>query len=80
VGRRTAFPLSRRPDPDSLSVGLETTDALASGDPPTKIVRDVTMQDGWTWHEESNTIRLWGEAIPSLGASVLVRYVVGVGG
>jgi hypothetical protein len=78
VGRRTAFPLSRRPDPDSLSVRLETTDAL--GDSPTDLVRDVTMQDGWTWHEESNTIRLWGEAIPSLGTSVVVHYVVGVGG
>lgn len=80
VGRRTAFPLSRRPDPDSLAVRLETTDALASGGPPTALVRDVAMQDGWTWHKESNTIRLWGSAIPLLGTSVVVHYVVGAGG
>ena len=78
TGRRSAFPLSRRPDSDSISVRLETTDVL--GEPPTDVPRDVAMQSGWTWHEGSNTVRLWGDMIPPLGTSVVVRYVVGLGG
>ena len=78
TGRRSAFPLSRRPDSDSISVRLETTDVM--GQPPTDVPRDVAMQSGWTWHEESNTVRLWGDMVPPLGTSVVVRYVVGLGG
>jgi len=78
TGRRSAFPLSRRPDSESISVRLETTDVM--GQPPTEVPRDVTMESGWTWHEESNTVRLWGDMIPPLGTSVVVRYVVGLGG
>jgi hypothetical protein len=78
TGRRSAFPLSRRPDAETISVRLETTDVL--GEPAVVLVRDITMQNGWTWDEASNSIRLWGDAVPELGTAVKVRYIVGVGG
>lgn len=78
TGRRSTFPLTRRPDSDSISVRLENNDVMDQA--PTEVPRDVTMQSGWTWDEESNTVRLWGDMVPVLGTSVVVRYVVGLGG
>ncbi|MEE2827791.1 MAG: hypothetical protein VX498_01270 [Myxococcota bacterium] len=81
AGRRTAFPLSRSPDPDTLIVDLvapqESQDDL--GQPDTRVEEDRTRQSGWTWHGGSNSLRLWGEAVPDLGWEVRIRYSVGSG-
>lgn len=78
TGRRTAFPLRRRPDITTLVVQLQPAQGSSAG--PSAVVRDVTMQNGWTWHESSNSIRLWGSAVPEIGTTVRVRYAVGIGG
>ena len=81
AGRRTAFPLSRTPDPDTIVVDLvaplESDEDL--GQPPTRLEEDSDRQAGWTWHGSSNTVRLWGEAIPEPGSEVRIRYFVGQG-
>ena len=78
AGRRSSFPLGGLPAEGSLQV--QTRSADASEEAPTAVVQDITMQNGWTWDESSNSIRLWGAAVPDLGTIVRVEYTVGFGG
>ena len=78
AGRRTAFPLQRRPQEDSIVVQAQSLADGAEG--PIVIERDITMESGWTWDQASNSIRLWGDAVQPLGTSINIRYVAGLGG
>lgn len=78
AGRRTAFPLQRRPQEDTIVVEAQSLAAGADG--PIPIERDITMESGWTWDQASNSIRLWGDAVQPLGTSIHIRYVAGLGG
>ena len=93
AGRRTRFPLSRQPDPQSITVvvaqdaAVGDDDDSAGGDAPgdepldgAAIPEDPTRAFGWTWDDASNTVRLWGEAVPPLGAAVQIRYLVATDG
>lgn len=94
AGRRSSFPLSRVPDPLTISVILaqdveplgDDDDSAASPagtevDPNEALVgasvpEDPTRTNGWTWDEASNTLQLWGQALPGLGDAVQIRYQV----
>jgi len=96
AGRRSAFPLSRTPDPRSISVIL-ATDVQPIGDDDdsagpndgvnpneqlvgTQVPEDVTRVDGWTYDAEANTLRLWGPSLPGLGDAIQIRYTVATSG
>ncbi len=94
AGRRSSFPLSRVPDPLTISVILaqdveplgDDDDSAASPggtevDPNEALVgasvpEDPTRTNGWTWDKASNTLQLWGQALPGLGDAVQIRYQV----
>ncbi len=78
TGRRTAFPLRRVADSATIEVFIDPTELL--GQPPESIPEDRTMENGWSYHAGSNSVRLWGEAIPVLGDTVRIRYSVAPGG
>lgn len=87
AGRREAFPLSRTPDPRSISVtmaenvappedGGQTTGPLGGA----VISEDLTHQQGWSYDAASNSLRLWGPVIPPLGSALQIRYSVATDG
>lgn len=86
AGRRDAFPLSRTPDPLSITVTMAENVA-----PPEQggvvgpldgqvIPEDLTRANGWTYDEASNTVRIWGTVVPPLGSAVQIRYAVATEG
>lgn len=68
AGFRSSYPLSRFPDPTTLVVEAGGPDGAA------ELPEDTSAVFGWTWDEASNSVRLWGEAIPSPGDSVTISY------
>jgi len=85
-GRRTAFPLSRTPDPTSIEVRIG--DPVAEGEtrirtcgvdaaPGTVVPEDITRVDGWSYDEDANTVRLHGEFQAAIGRQVRICYEVG---
>lgn len=87
AGRREAFPLSRTPDPLSISVTMAENVAPpeAGWDPAgpidgVTIPEDLTRANGWTYDAASNTVRIWGSVVPPLGAAVQIRYLVATEG
>ena|GEM_PF-2062044 len=97
AGRRSAFPLSRTPDPLTISVTV-AVDAQPLGDDDdsgvsggnelgqdeqlvgTTLPEDITRTNGWTYDEDSNTVRIWGEGLPGIGGAVQIRYQVATSG
>ncbi len=87
AGRRDAFPLSRTPDPLSISVTMaENVAPPEAGDPPPgaltgqSILEDLTHENGWSYDAASNSVRIWGSVVPPLGSAVQIRYSVATGG
>jgi len=85
-GRRSGFPLSRTPDPWTITVTVG--EPVAEGDTPirtcgvdaapgTEIPEDITRVNGWSFEEAANTVRLHGEARASIGQQVRICYEVG---
>ncbi|MCO4771358.1 MAG: hypothetical protein KDA24_15090, partial [Deltaproteobacteria bacterium] len=90
AGRRSAFPLTRTPDPLTISVVVaESVQPVGDDDdsapPPgenevspdealvgASVSEDLTRENGWTYDAESNTVRIWGEALPGLGDAVQI--------
>ena len=86
-GRRSAFPLSRTPDPLSISVTVaENAPPPEDGSTPTgridglTITEDITRANGWTYDADANTVRIWGTVVPPLGSAVQIRYLVATEG
>jgi hypothetical protein len=95
AGRRTSFPLSRTPDPLTITVTV-AADAAPIGDDDdsaggneldpgdqlvgTQIPEDPTRVNGWTYDGESNTVTIWGEGLPGLGGATQIRYQVATSG
>ncbi len=86
AGRRESFPLSRTPDPLSITVvTAENVPPPADGaeagalDGAT-VPEDLTRQEGWTYEPEFNTVRIWGSVVPPLGSAVQIRYTVATSG
>jgi hypothetical protein len=85
TGRRTAFPLSRTPDPASIDVRVGAP--VAEGDTPIRtcgvdaapgavVPADPTRVNGWSYDAAANTLRLHGEAQPAIGDEVRICYEV----
>ena len=77
AGLKRAIVLSRTPDPSSLVLTLLPVEGATDG--PITLTEDPTRTDGWTLDAGSNTIRLWGTAVPAFGETVQVTYRVGLG-
>ena len=77
AGLKRSIVLSRTPDPATLEVILVPGEGAVEG--PTTLPEDPTRTDGWTLDAASNTVRLWGTAVPAFGETVRVSYRVGLG-
>jgi hypothetical protein len=86
AGRRTAFPLSRTPDPSTIEVRVG--EPIAEGDTPVLtcgvagapgavLPEDPTRVEGWSYDAASNTVRTHGTSAPAFGTQVRICYEVG---
>lgn len=74
AGYRAAFPLSRTPEPETITVELQP-----AGGEVANVPEDPARGEGWSYDAAENTVRLWGTSVPPLGATLRIRYDIGLG-
>ena len=78
TGIRRAFPLSSTPVASTLTVRIVPMGS-PEGTEGDVIAEDPAQLEGWTYDSTWNAIRFWGSSAPPVGATVVIRYTVGLG-